>query len=79
MKSLKAGGGNSAAEETVGTNGSKRKRKPSAKGLELQADQGRKPLKKSKSSNKSSKSKNKKNDLDTNGFVAEDDVTDEGL
>ncbi|KAL0914007.1 hypothetical protein M5K25_017504 [Dendrobium thyrsiflorum] len=74
-----AEGGNSAAEETVGTNSSKRRRKPSAKGLELQADQVRKPLKKGKSSNKSFKSKNKKNDQDTNGFAPEDDVTDECL
>lgn len=74
-----AEGGNSAAEETVGTNSSKRRRKPSAKGLELQADQVRKPLKKGKPSSKSFRSKNKKNDQDTNGSVPEDDVTDEYL
>lgn len=72
-------GGNSAAEETVGTNSLKRKRRPTIKGLELQADQVRKPLKKSKSSSRLLKFKNKRNDQDTNGSVPEDDVTEEYL
>ncbi|XP_038978638.1 protein RBL-like [Phoenix dactylifera] len=72
--------GNSTAEEVMGTTGLKRKRRPSAKGLELQAEKGRKPLTKIKPSAKLSKSKNKHGDgLDTNGFVFEDDVTDEYL
>lgn len=72
--------GNSTAEEVVGTTSLKRKRKPSAKGLELQVEKGRKPLTKIKPSAKSSKSKNKHGDgLDMNGFVLEDDVTDEYL
>ncbi|PKA47775.1 hypothetical protein AXF42_Ash014552 [Apostasia shenzhenica] len=71
-------GGNSAAEEAVGAASSKRRRKLSAKGLELQAEQGRKPVKKSKSSGKPSKSKKHllSDDHDTNGSVPEDDITD---
>lgn len=72
--------GNSTAEEAVETSSLKRKRKPSAKGMELQAEKGRKPLTKIKPSGKSSKSKNKHGDgLDTNGSVLEDDVTDDYL
>ncbi|XP_059649321.1 protein RBL [Cornus florida] len=49
---------NSAAEDTGGTS-VKRRRKPSEKGLELEAEKVRKPLKKMKPSGKSSKIKNK--------------------
>ncbi|XP_072992512.1 protein RBL [Typha latifolia] len=69
--------GNSAAEEAAEATNSKRKRKPSAKGLELQAEKGKKPSAKNKSSSKSSKSKNKHGD--TNGFALDDDLSDEYL
>lgn len=76
--------GNSTPEEAIGTAGLKRKRKPSAKVMELQADKSsRKTIpKKVKSSGKSSKSKTKNgDDNDTNGFVLDedDDITDECL
>ncbi|KAK9163754.1 hypothetical protein Syun_004656 [Stephania yunnanensis] len=53
--------GNSLGDDTDAGTSSKRKRKPSEKGLELQAEKGRKqPIKKIKSSSsKSSKSKNR--------------------
>ncbi|CAA6657482.1 unnamed protein product [Spirodela intermedia] len=59
--------GNSSADN-AGTGSLKRKRKPSAKGLELQAEKGRKP------SGKSSKAKNKP---DSSGSLFEDGATDE--
>lgn len=59
--------GNSSADN-AGTGSLKRKRKPSAKGLELQAEKGRKP------SGKSSKAKTKP---DCNGSLFEDGATDE--
>ncbi|RWW65804.1 hypothetical protein BHE74_00026866 [Ensete ventricosum] len=72
--------GNSTPEEAVGTAGLKRKRKPSAKGMELQAEKGRKPQTKNKASGKLSKPKSRSGDgIDTNGSVLEDDVTDEYL
>ncbi|KAG0497051.1 hypothetical protein HPP92_001452 [Vanilla planifolia] len=72
--------GNSAAEEAAGMSSLKRRRKPSAKGLELQAEQVRKPLKKGKTSGKNLKSKNKlKDEQYTNGSLLDDDVTDEGM
>ncbi|URD75467.1 WD domain, G-beta repeat [Musa troglodytarum] len=72
--------GNSTPEEAVGTAGMKRKRKPSAKGMELQAEKGRKPQTKNKSSGKTSKPRSRSGDgIDTNGSVLEDDVTDEYL
>ncbi|KAK1323281.1 hypothetical protein QJS10_CPA02g00347 [Acorus calamus] len=65
----------SPIEEDVVANGSsKRKRKPSEKGLELQAEKVRKPPTKGKSSSKSSKKKKKPVEVeDTNGSVFEDD------
>ncbi|XP_058080905.1 protein RBL isoform X2 [Magnolia sinica] len=68
--------GNSIADD-MGTNGRvKRKRKPSEKGLEMQAEKGRKPLTKIKPSGKSSKARNKSGEgQDT--LLFEDDVTDE--
>ncbi|XP_072974171.1 protein RBL [Typha angustifolia] len=69
--------GTSPAEEAAEATNSKRKRKPSAKGLELQAEKGKKPSAKNKSSSKSSKSKNKHGD--TNGFALDDDLSDEYL
>lgn len=72
--------GNITAEEAAAMTSSKRKRKPSAKGLEMQAEKGPKPLSKIKPSIKSSKSKNRLGDVpDTNGSVFEDDETDEYL
>ncbi|KAJ0973779.1 hypothetical protein J5N97_015744 [Dioscorea zingiberensis] len=73
---------NSAAEDAVGNTSVKRKRKPSAKGLELEAEKGRKPplSKLIKSMGKSSKTKVKlENGQDTNGSVLDDGVTDEYL
>ncbi|KAL5985398.1 hypothetical protein ACLOJK_027382 [Asimina triloba] len=68
--------GNSVADD-VATNGrAKRKRKPSEKGLELQAEKGRKPLTKNKSSGKTSKTKNKTGE-GRDPYPFEDDVTDE--
>uniref|UniRef100_A0A5B6ZQ60 Uncharacterized protein n=1 Tax=Davidia involucrata TaxID=16924 RepID=A0A5B6ZQ60_DAVIN len=64
---------NSAAEDNGGTH-LKRRRKPSEKGLELQAEKVRKPIKKMKPSGKSSKIKNKSMvDQETNICVSEDD------
>ncbi|KAF6142395.1 hypothetical protein GIB67_033822, partial [Kingdonia uniflora] len=51
--------GNSIAEEVDANGSSKRKRKPSEKGLELQAEMGRKPLKNIKSSAKVPRTRNK--------------------
>ncbi|XP_042498977.1 protein RBL [Macadamia integrifolia] len=68
---------NSVAEGT-GVAHMKRKRKPSEKGLELQAEKVRRPITKIKASSKSSKVKNKSiaaQDTDISEFV--DDVTDE--
>ncbi|KAL5708921.1 hypothetical protein ACHQM5_019664 [Ranunculus cassubicifolius] len=72
--------GNSIAEDTGPTEHSKRKRKPSEKGLGLQAEKVRKPTKKIKASGKGSKSKNKTaEEQDTSNCDYEDDVTDEIL
>ncbi|KAL6013200.1 hypothetical protein ACLOJK_003692 [Asimina triloba] len=54
----------------------KRKRKPSEKGLELQAEKGRRPFTKNKSSRKTSKTKNKTGE-GRDPYPFEDDVTDE--
>ncbi|XP_010277147.1 PREDICTED: protein RBL-like [Nelumbo nucifera] len=68
---------NSIADDT-GVTCLKRKRKPSEKGLELQAEKGRKSLTKVKSSGKSSKSKNKSAMGQDRGIcVFADDVTDD--
>lgn len=68
---------NFVAEDTGGTR-LKRKRKPSEKGMELQAEKVRKPLKTMKSSGKISKIKNKTVvEQDTDSYVFADDVTDE--
>ncbi|XP_078430303.1 transducin/WD40 repeat-like superfamily protein isoform X2 [Wolffia australiana] len=67
-----AAGNNSSAENGGGTGSSKRKRKPSAKGLELQAEKGRKPSAKS-----SSKAKNKPPEC--HGALLEDAPADDGL
>ena len=61
--------GNNSSAENGGTGSMKRKRKPSAKGLELQAEKGRKPSAKS-----SSKAKNK---AEGNAALFEDGPTDE--
>ncbi|OAY67613.1 Protein RBL [Ananas comosus] len=69
---------NSAAEEAAAATNMKRKRKPSVKGLELQAEKGRKPIAtKAKPSGKSSKAKNKNGD--GSALEIEDDVTDDNL
>lgn len=75
---------NSAAEEAAAATNMKRKRKPSVKGLELQAEKGRKPIAaKVKPSGKSSKAKNKNGDgllnSTSSALELEDDVTDENL
>uniref|UniRef100_A0A2P2QU15 Uncharacterized protein MANES_13G078700 n=1 Tax=Rhizophora mucronata TaxID=61149 RepID=A0A2P2QU15_RHIMU len=63
----------SPLEDDTGGTRLKRKRKPSEKGLELQAEKVKKPLKPLKSSGKHLKAKNKTVDLDTsNGGYAED-------
>lgn len=70
--------GNSIAEDVVSMGRLKRKRKPSEKGLEFQAEKGRKPLVKNKSNGKPMKNKNKSvNGQDTSTLILEDDVTDE--
>ncbi|KAF8410155.1 hypothetical protein HHK36_002677 [Tetracentron sinense] len=66
---------NSVAEDT-GITRLKRKRKPSEKGLELQAEKGLKPLMKNKSSGKLSKIKNK-SAAEHDICAFEDDVIDE--
>ncbi|KAF9596200.1 hypothetical protein IFM89_007882 [Coptis chinensis] len=68
--------GNSMGEDTGLTESSKRRRKPSEKGLELQAEKVRKPIKKIKASGKLSKAKNKSmEEQDTsNGEYGDDDV-----
>ena len=71
---------NSAAEDVAVNTGVKRKRKPSAKGLELEAEKGRKPplSKLIKSMGKPSKAKVKlENVQDANDSVLDDAVTDE--
>ncbi|XP_077233403.1 transducin/WD40 repeat-like superfamily protein [Tasmannia lanceolata] len=69
--------GDSVAEN-VATNGRlKRKRKPSEKGLELQAVQGRKPLMKMKSSGKLSKTRTRAGEVYDTTSLFEDDGTDE--
>ncbi|KAH7652445.1 COMPASS component SWD1 protein [Dioscorea alata] len=71
---------NSAAEDAAVNTGVKRKRKPSAKGLELEAEKGRKPplSKLIKSMGKPSKAKVKlENAQDANDSVLDDAVTDE--
>ena len=68
---------NSAAEDTVGTN-LKRRRKPSEKVLELQAEKVRKPSRKMKPSGKSSKTRNNslvEQETSVCGFA--DDVSEE--
>lgn len=68
----------SPVEEDTGGTRLKRKRKPSEKGMELQAEKVRKPLKTMKSSGKISKIKNKTVvEQDTDSYVFADDVTDE--
>ncbi|KAL6980889.1 hypothetical protein U1Q18_022525 [Sarracenia purpurea var. burkii] len=68
---------NSAAEDTGGTH-LKRRRKPSEKVLELQAEKVRKPLKKIKPSGKLSKTKNKSPvEKETSICVYAEDVTEE--
>ncbi|KAG9452796.1 hypothetical protein H6P81_005700 [Aristolochia fimbriata] len=69
--------GNSAAEE-VATNGRvKRRRKPSEKVLELQADKGRKPSTKKKCAGKQSKNKNKSGAQENGTGELDEYVTDE--
>ncbi|KAJ9170167.1 hypothetical protein P3X46_018295 [Hevea brasiliensis] len=68
----------SPLEEDTGGTRMKRKRKPSEKGLELQAEKVRKPMKPLKSSGRLSKIKNKfVVDLDISNGVYGDDVSDE--
>ncbi|CAK7327423.1 unnamed protein product [Dovyalis caffra] len=67
---------NGPSEDTGGTH-MKRKRKPSEKGLELQAGEVRKPLKPLKSSGRSSKLRSKPvTDLDNGNGIYGDDISD---
>lgn len=76
---ISTGVGNSAAEDVEGNTSIKRKRKPSAKVLELQEDMEWKPSAKVKGPPvKLSKSKNKvRNGDDMDYSFSEDDTTDE--
>ena len=71
--------GNSTADDAEGTSGSKRKRKPSAKVLELQEEKVRKPSARIKPLSRPLKSKYKLGEDDMNGYDYEDDDTDEYL
>lgn len=66
--------GNFSIDDTEGTVGSKRKRKPSAKVLELQEDNIRKPAIKARSAGKPPKSKNRYGNGDMNEFGEDDDI-----
>lgn len=69
--------GNSTVEDVGTTTGRiKRKRKPSEKGLEFQAEKGRKPPMKNKSSGTSLKKRYKSGNGQETTFIPEDDVTD---
>lgn len=66
------------SEDTAGGNQLKRKRKLSEKGLELQAEKVRKPMKPLKSTGRLSKTKNKSVvDQDSGNGLYADDVSDD--
>lgn len=69
--------GSLAVDEAEGTSASKRKRKPSAKVLELQEERGRKPPTRTKPVGRPSRSRSKLGDEDVNGYDYEDDETDD--